>query len=160
MEFITSGEFIQALKDYHRIEDRLKETEAELKKLRYLRYEKIKSPLDYDVVGYDKHNQPIRQIKGRSVVSGEQISESNDFLDTRISDCESKTRRYRNVLNRVDKELESIEEPLKSILILRYKEHGKLRKVCQIFTELYLNESGMYKFIKRETEKYYTPTKR
>lgn len=156
MEFLTSGEFIQALKDYHNIEERKKIAEAEYDRLCYLRYEKVKSPLDYDIVGYDKKGNALRQIKGRSIASSEQIADSNDALDKKMEQCSKKISQYRDILLKTDVELAAIGMPLKKILIVRYKEHSKLKKVCNAFSELCLDESGMYKYIKRELEKYYT----
>ena len=51
-------------------------------------------------------------------------------------------------------DLKKIDEPLKGILIKRYMEHKKLKEVCQTW-DVILDESGLYKFIMKELEKYY-----
>lgn len=157
MNYLTKGEFIQALKDYHYVENMLNEEHLNHSKLYYLRYEKVKSPLDYEIVGYDKKGSAIREIKGRVHVEQGAISDSQALLDKQLLISQEKLLLYRKVLDKCDNELSLISEPLKTMLILRYKEHYKLKYLCNKYKELYLDESGMYKYIMRELNKYYTP---
>lgn len=158
MNFITKGEFIQALKDYDDIKRLHYKVKTLYDRAYYQRYEKIKSPLDYEVVGYDSNGESIRQIKGRGSVSQEQITEKNEILDKKIEDYEKKLKAYESLMKKTNDELYLIDQPLNSILVERYKKHKTLKNVCNKFRELCLDESGMYKYIMRELDKYYAPT--
>ena len=155
MIYATKGAFIQALKDTTYLKDKISEQEQMLERFEYLRYGKIKSPLDYDVIGY-KNNETIRELKVvRTVQSGENIYERNSALEGQIKKCKDKINAYKKIIDDANDDLSAISEPLKSILRVRYIEHKKLRYVCKRFKELYLDDSGMYKYIMRELDKYY-----
>lgn len=155
MIFLTKGEFIQALKDYDIYIAKIDTLKEEYRNLYYLRYEKIKSPLDYDVIGYDKNNEPIRQIKMSAHLSDEQISKNHEILDNKIEECLDKISDLTVKKINVEDELNNISKPLKSILITRYLKHKKLKYVCEKYSELYLDEAGMHKYIMRGLDKYY-----
>ena len=157
MNYMTKGEFVQALKDYHYIEELLSEEAKHLDDLNYLRFGKVKSSLDYDIVGYDRNGNVLRQIKGRSSVNRDAINESNEKLDVRITLSQRKLDNYRMALEKCDSELNIISEPLKEMLTLRYREHYKLHKLCKHFKKLNYDESAMYKYMMRELDRYYTP---
>lgn len=157
MNYLTKGEFVQALKDYHYIEELMSDEQKYLDDLNYLRFGKVKSSLDYDIVGYDKNGNVLRQIKGHSSVNRDAINESNEKLDVRITLSQKKLDYYRMALEKCDSELNIISEPLKSMLELRYKEHYKLQKLCKRFKNLCYDESAIYKYMMRELDKYYAP---
>lgn len=150
MLYTTKGEFIQALKDYKTIKEKIKQTEEKLDRVNYLRFDKVKSPLDYDVVGYKKNKNnefvQVRQIKSRGSYNREQIIDSQEEMDKQITKFENELKVMRSKISQTDKELENIESPLKDILIMRYKNNKKLKEVCRNYG-LYLDISGMYKFI-------------
>ena len=154
MLFETKGEFIQALKDYDLLKEKENALIEEYRNLNYLRYEKVKSPLDYDVVKYNKKGEAIRQIKGRGSFNSESIAERNEQLEEQMEKLLDRAATIRIKLANIDQELGEFDSPLREILIMRYKENKKLKDVCKCFN-LYLDESGMYKFIMRELDKYY-----
>ena len=158
MIYTTKGEFIQALKDYKIIENKIEQTKEKLERLNYLRFDKVRSPLDYDVVGYKKGKDnelvQVRQIKTGGTYNREQILETQEHMDVQIEQCEKELKTLRSKISQTDKELENIESPLKDVLIMRYKNKKKLKEVCKKYG-LYLDISGMYKFIMRELDKYY-----
>lgn len=126
-----------------------------LERYEYLRYGKIKSPLDYDVIGY-KGNETVRELKVvRVPQSSDVIFDRNQMLEKQIEKCKDKLNAYKKILCDASSDLDLIEEPLKSILQVRYVERKKLRYVCKRFKEMYLDDSGMYKYIMRELDKYY-----
>lgn len=155
MIYDTMGEFIQALKDYQSISKKIEDYKDEYRNLHYLRYEKIKSPLDYDIVGY-KNGEAIRQIKTHSVITPEQITRNNEILDNRIEVCLESISRLTTKKINVEDELKVFEQPLRSILISRYMYHRKLKDVCKKYKDsLCLDEAGMHKYIMRGLGKYY-----
>lgn len=155
MIFLTKGEFIQALKDYEYYLTMLDKAKDEYRNLHYLRYEKIKSPLDYDIVGYDKNGEPIRQIKTSARLSDEQISKNHEILDGKIEECLERVSELTAKKINIEDELKSIHKPLRNILITRYLKHKKLKYVCGKYSDLYLDEAGMHKYIMRGLDKYY-----
>lgn len=154
MIYDTMGEFIQALKDYQSISKKIEDYKEEYRNLHYLRYEKIKSPLDYEIVGYE-NGEAIRQIKTHSVITPEQITRNNEILDNRIEVCLENVSRLTTKKINVEDELKIFEQPLRSILITRYMFHKKLKDVCKRYENLCLDEAGMHKYIMRGLSKYY-----
>lgn len=152
MIYSTSGEFIQAMKDYKVILEKCEEWKETYHNLYYQRYEKVRSPLDYDIVGY-KHGEPIRQIK-RGGFNKDSIIEYQENLDEQLEKALDEYSKLKVKAENVFVELKKIEEPLKSLLIMRYVEHMKLKEVSKK-SNLYLDESGMYKYIMRGLKRYY-----
>ena len=153
MIYDTKGEFIQALKDFDKYYESALKWRSRYRDLHYLRYEKVKSPLDYDVVGYKK-GEAIRQIKSRSSYNHEAVIESQEKLDDEMQKCLDEFTRFQNKMSNCMAELDSIAEPLKSILDMRYLKHKKLKEICKK-SDLYLDEAGLYKYIMRGLDKYY-----
>lgn len=154
--YYTIGEFLQALKDIPEWKVRLQAEKENLKKLNYLRYEKIKSPLDYEIVGYDKYGQPIREIKTRRKVTESDISSNREMLDKKIAKSKEIIKSLTDKINNAVKALNSIkEEPLHEIVYIKFVKNKKYKDICKQFSELHYDESGMYKYIMRELEKYF-----
>lgn len=157
MIYSTSGEFIQALKDYKELKKKAEQWKDRYQTLYYLRYEKIRSPLDYDEVTKRKKDgtvEVIRQIKTGGTFNQEVASSVNEQLDQDIDLCTSEYSKLIVKMENTRDELKRIDEPLRKLLILRYMEHMKLKDVVKK-SGLYLDESGMYKYIQRGLEKYY-----
>ena len=154
MIFITKGEFTQALRDYNYICDLISDLKNEYDKLHYLRYEKIGSPLDYEIVGY-KNGETIRQIKLHGNVSQETITESREHLDKKIQENLDRTAELAIKKANIESDLNSIKEPLRSILITRFIDGKRYRDVCKKYEKLYLDENGMHKYIKRGLSRYF-----
>lgn len=154
MLFLTKGEFIQALKDYQTYKERAEWLKNKYQDLYYLRYEKVRSPLDYDIIGY-KNGEAVRQLKTRGSYNESVVTESQDKLEAEMVACLEKRSNLVSKINNVECELDKFQEPLKSILTLRYIEHAKLKVVCKKFKNMYLDEAGMHKYIHRELDKYY-----
>ena len=153
MLFDSKGEFIQALKDYYTFEQLIKKNAQTYRDVYYLRYEKVRSPLDYDIVGYNKKtDEPIRQIKGRSSFSQETVMALQEQLDDKLEMLLDKNTELKKKMQKINDELKSIDEPLRSILILRYREKTKLKDICKKYN---LTESGLHKYIDRGLDKYY-----
>ena len=153
MLFDSKGEFIQALKDYYTFEQLIEKNAQLYRDVYYLRYEKVRSPLDYDIVGYNKKtDEPIRQIKGRSSFSQETVMELQEQLDDKLEMLLDKNTELKKKVQKINDELKNIDEPLRSILILRYREKTKLKDICKKYS---LTESGLHKYIDRGLDKYY-----
>lgn len=152
MIYSTSGEFIQALKDYKKILEKAEDWKKKYRELHYQRYEKVRSPLDYDIIGYKK-GEPVRQIK-HGGYNPDSIRNYQEQLDIQLEKALDEYSKLKVKAENVLIELKVIEEPLKSLLIMRYMEHKKLKEVCKK-SDLYLDESGMYKYITKHLEKYY-----
>lgn len=153
MNFITKGDFLQALSDYKRLEERYAEYQKQFRDLHYLRYEKVRSPLDYEVVGY-KNDETVRVIKGRGSFNPELASENNERLDSELEITLDKADRIYKTMENVRAELCIIKEPLKSWLIWKYYNGMTLKQVIKK-AKLNISESGMQKLINRELDKYY-----
>lgn len=152
MVYLTKGEFLQALKDYERLCYKIGELRDEKARLHYLLYEKIKSPLDYDVVGY-KNGEPIRQIKrgGRisedlKLESREKMEEKYNSVCARIEDLKKRTKETMDALDELD-------SPLKDIVSARYLGGTKLKALAIRFG--FADESGIYKYIQRNLNRFF-----
>lgn len=119
MMFKTKGEFIQALKDYDFYKSKLSTLKFEYERLDYIRFNKVKSPLDYDVVGYENGEQ-MRSLKTRSYTSNEQIAERNESLDNKLTTLKNTIASYESTIQEVDNQLLVFKEPLRSVLVTRY----------------------------------------
>lgn len=51
MNFLSKADFVAAMRDYNKYKRIIAEYRDKLKELNYLRFEKVKSPLDYDKIG-------------------------------------------------------------------------------------------------------------
>lgn len=117
--FKTKGEFIQALKDYNEYTSTLESLKSEYDKLEYLRFDKVKSALDYEVVGYENGEQ-MRSLKTRSYTSSEDIAKRNESLDNKLEKVKSKISNYELAIQEVDEQLLEFKEPMRSVLKYRY----------------------------------------
>ena len=155
MIYLTKGDFISALKDYHKVEAKMLEWKRKYKDLYYLRYEKVRSPLDYDVVGY-KGEQPIRVLKHGGKQSTDKIAEYHAMLEADMEKALDKYSDYKIKNDNTDDDLKRIAEPLKSILILHYREHKTLKEVCRKYKKkLVLDEVGMHRYIQKNLDDYF-----
>lgn len=155
MEYVTKGEFIQAIIDYDIVNEKLSEEKANYKRLMYLRYEKVKSPLDYNVVGYNKKGEAVREIKSRGSYNSEEILDNQEKLDKKIEISLNKIEQYKSKLKKVEKNLNLIAEPLKSMLVLRYRKKQKLKELAKKYSDISNTESGIHKYMDRELDFYF-----
>ena len=153
MIYDTKGEFIQALKDYENYYNTALKWRERYSDYYYLRYEKISSPLDYDIIGYE-NEEAIRLIKTHTTFNKDSVLIKQEQLDEEMQICLDEFTKMKKKMDNVNSELKNISEPLRTILELRYKQHKKLREVCKK-SKLYLDEAGMYKYIMRNLDKYY-----
>lgn len=153
MIFDTKGEFIQALKDYKNYGELALKWKNMYREYYYLRYEKISSPLDYDIVGYE-NNEPIREIKKHSVYNSDLVNAKKEELEDNMQYCLDEYSKLQVKMQNVMSDLKSIDEPLHTVLDLKYLKHKTLKEVSKK-CNLYLDESGMYKYIMRGLDKYY-----
>lgn len=158
MIYSTSGGFIQSLKDYDKKKAKAEQWKQRYQDLYYERYEKVRSPLDYDIVKYKKNKkgemEAIRQIKTRGSYNEQVISNIHEQIERDMENALNEYSKLKVEMENTLDDLKKIDEPLKGILIKRYMEHKKLKEVCQTL-DVILDESGLYKFIMKELEKYY-----
>lgn len=158
MIYSTSGGFIQSLKDYDKKQAKAKQLKEKYQNLHYERYEKIRSPLDYDIVKYKKKKdgtmEAIRQIKSGGSYNESVVRDLQEQLDKEMDEVQNEYSKLIVEMENTREDLKAIKNPLKKILIMRYLEHKKLKEVCKA-SDLYLDESGMHKYIARELKKYY-----
>lgn len=156
--FKTKGEFIQALKDYNELKDKLDSLKSEYDKLEYLRFDKVKSALDYDVLGYEDGEQ-MRLLKTRSYTSQEQISKRNESLDNKMSKLKANISNYELAIQEVDSQLLFFKEPTKSVLKDKYisgKTYNALIvKYPSLFPVGYPN--AVKRYISNELDKAFSP---
>ena len=145
MNFLSKADFVAAMRDYNKYKRIIAEYRDKLKELNYLRFEKVKSPLDYDIVGYDG-GEPIRQIKTPSFSNPEVIRENQDRLDEKIESVEGQIELYVQEINKVDSELRSFPKSVRPLLRDRYIEKKTLRELLVKYG-LRVNESGLHKYI-------------
>lgn len=151
MLFGSKNEFIASLKDYYKNQEIAEESAQKYRDTYYLRYEKVKSPLDYEIVGY-KNNTPVRQIKGRGVFNEQTVHELQEYLDNQLEYYLDRYTRYKKKCQNTDDELKNIAEPLKSIIILRFRENKRLKDIGKRYN---MSESGLTKMINRGLDEYY-----
>lgn len=154
MLHVTKGSFIQALRDIHLLEDKIEQEDMLLKRYEYLRFGKIRSPLDYDITGY-KGKETIREFKVGGSIGVDEKYDMNEMLEKKIKDSSKKILEYKTLIDKTNTDLNTIDEPLRSVLKTRYIEQKKLKYVCKKYPEFYLDSSGMYKYIMRELDKYF-----
>ena len=151
MLFDSKNDFIASLKDYYKNKEIAEESAQKYRDTHYLRYEKVKSPLDYEIVGY-KNNSPVRQIKGRGVFNEQTVHELHEHLDNQLEYYLDRYTRYTKKCQMTDDELMNIKEPLRSIIILRFRENKRLKDIGKRYS---MSEGGLSKLINRELESYY-----
>lgn len=119
MIFLTKGEFIQALKDYNQLKDNLDILKVILDKKNYLRFNKVSSPLDYDVVEY-KGNEAIRSLKSHSYISESAKLSMQENLDNEIKRLEELIDELNAKLIYTMDVLHTFDDLTESILIDKY----------------------------------------
>lgn len=154
MEFITKGEFIQAIKDYDYICELWNRERENYQRLKYLRYEKVRSPLDYDVVGY-QDKETVRVIKGRGSYNPSEILDNQEKLEKKMGESLNKIGEYSNKLGKIDRSLNEVKEPLRSMLIMKYKQRKTLKEVAEKYPMISFTESGIYKYIDKTLDEYF-----
>lgn len=117
--YYNSKDFINDLKNYNEWIERAKGQHFLLDKLNYLRYEKVKSPLDYDIVSY-QGKEPVREIKHSAPPSNEQIMRVQENLDKEIKRVTNLLNRCNKVIERVNKQLELLPEEIKKACVEIY----------------------------------------
>ena len=156
--FKTKGEFIQALKDYNELKDKLDSLKSEYDKLEYLRFDKVKSALDYDVLGYEDGEQ-MRLLKTRSYISNMQRAENNEKLDKKLAKLKKDILSYELAIQEVDSQLSFFKEPAKSVVKDKYinsKTYNALIiKYPSLFPVGYPN--AVKRYISNELDKAFSP---
>lgn len=141
----TSREFISDLKSYKQWQERKQGQLELLDNLNYLRYKKVKSPLDYDVVGYDGKEQ-LRAIKSHSApLTVEQKWEAIERIDKEIERVKKLLERCEYKLTKIEKALDMLPEEVKGYCIEIYIEGKSYKKVAD---EHYTTISTLYRAIK------------
>ena len=158
MIYSTSGGFIQSLKEYDKKKAKAEQWKEKYQDLYYERYEKVRSPLDYDIVKYKKKKdgsmEAIRQIKTGGSFNENVIRDVHERLERDMENALNEYSKLKVEMENTLSDLARIGEPLKGILIKRYLEHKKLREVCATL-DVILDESGLHKYIFKELEKYF-----
>lgn len=161
MLYVTKGEFIQALKDVEELKKRVYLYEIEYEKKIYLRFEKVKSPLDYDIIGYDD-KETIRQLKTRGHVSQEQILQSNEILDKEIYDLEENITCCRERIDKALKMLSTLKQPLRAIVEDKYMNNKTYSQIASKYSKnFYQKKEGIVwdmqvkRYISDELDKYF-----
>lgn len=132
MYFCTKGEFIQALKDLTKLERQLAMLKLQYSKKEYLRYNKVGSSLNYDVIGYDSNGEALRQLKGHAYVSESQKLDLYEGLDKELQALNNSISEYENRISNIYKTLKICKKPLSDIL---YNKYVRGKPYCQISQE-------------------------
>lgn len=119
MLYYNSKDFINDLKNYNTWKVRAKGQLKLLDKLNYLKYEKIKSPMDYDIIGYDG-KEPIRAIKHSAPPTSEQIYDAQERLDKEIRRVTNLLNRCNEIINKVNKQLNALPEDVRKACVEIY----------------------------------------
>lgn len=129
MYFCTKGEFIQALKDLTKLERQLAMLKLQYSKKEYLRYNKVGSSLNYDVIGYDSKGNALRQLKGHAYVSETQKLDLYEGLDKELQALNNSISEYEHRISHIYKGLKECKKPLSDIL---YDKYVRGKPYCQI----------------------------
>ena len=141
----TSREFLADLKSYKEWQNRKQGQLDLLKDLKYLRYEKVKSPLDYDVVGYQGKEQ-IRAIKTHGAPPT--IDERWDTIERIDGEIERVTKllkRCEDKLTKIEKALDMLPVEVKGYCIEIYIDGKSYHEVAE---EHFMAISTLYRAIK------------
>lgn len=149
--YLNSNEFIFALTQLNIWKRRRSDLEDELEKLDYLRFRKVKSPNDYDVIGYEG-KEAIREQKSRSYVSEYQRMERWEEQDRQIEEVKSKILNLSGKIDECECALEELEEPLKGMCIDKYIRGKTFESIAPGYG---FSASGMFKYIMRELSRLY-----
>lgn len=141
--YLNVNEFLNDLKELRRFEQTLQDQTKVLRDLEYLRYGKMKSPLDYDIVGYTGKT-PIRQIKSRGYISDEERTSREASLDTKIQHTKSRIRYCQMKIQSVKDLLNKLDDDLKDTLIKIYVEKHSFQKIAD---GLNISKSALHKRI-------------
>ena len=113
-----------------------------------MRYEKIKSPLDYEIVGY-KGDEAIRAIKHSTHVSNDKILQAQENIDKEIERVSKLLKRCQMIIKRVDKQLDALPE-IKSACIEIYINGNSYDKVAR---EMNMRRASLIRLVKSNLAK-------
>lgn len=126
--------------------------EKELDKVEYQLYEKVKSPNDYDIAGYDSKGQAIRSPKIGSSMSKEQIYDYREMLEKKKEKIENTIVRLKEHIKNAECELESIPEPLRDMLKMKYLDELSYSAIA---LKYFMSKETCRRYINRELSKRY-----
>lgn len=158
MTFLTKGEFIQALKDLNKNEIKVDDLRTLLNKKEYLRFHKVGSPLNYDVVGYDSNGDSIRQLKSHSYISETQKHDLYEALDKEIEQLKTSISEYETKINNTYKVLKNCDKPLSDILYDKYVHGTPYCLIAQHYQDLFFGTNysvSVKRYIDSELEKMF-----
>lgn len=144
--YLNSNEFIFALTQLNGWKRRRSDLEDELKRLDYLRFRKVKSPNDYDVIGYEG-KEAIREQKARSYVSEYQRMERWEEQDRQIEEVKSKIASLDSKIAECESAFNSLDDPLKGMCNDKYIRGKTFESIAPRYG---FSASGMFKYMMRE----------
>lgn len=150
--FLTKNDFLQTLKDTNELNDIVSYCEQEIDKIDYLLYGKIRSSLDYDIIGYDGE-ETVRMLKGRSFTPEEVIRDNRDRLLEKKEHLEQKKTAAEIKLKESGDILNSMDDKLKSLITDIYLNKKHYREVYRRYGFFYEMEANRY--VHRELNKLF-----
>ena len=148
--YLTANEFIYALKCVSEWQEKKIAIQKEIDKLNYLLYEKVKSPLDYDIVGY-KNNEAMRSIKTGRTPSQSEILDQREKLNNKLDNLIKQKNEIKKKISEVKETLSMINEPLKSILIEAFINKESYSAIAK--KRNFKNKMALSRFIYENTNK-------
>ena len=134
--YLTKGEFIQTLKDYRIIKDKIKNLRCEYAKIEYLRFNKVKSPLDYEIIGY-KDNETIRALKERSYINPDIVSSNNEKLEKEMLIIKDKLKKCELTIKNCEYVLNKLSKPIRYIIIDRFINKKTYKELAKKYNKHY-----------------------
>ncbi len=149
--FATKGEFIQSLKDINSYDDIIGKYQLQLEEIDYILYDKMRSPLDYDIIGYNG-KEAERMLKTHSYISEADRLEARDILLKKRDDIIQKmsyiTERYSETMGL----LETMDERLQNILKDKFINGLTYTQVANKYDFLYYVE--VIRYIQKSLDNY------
>lgn len=147
--YYNSKDFIKDLRRYREYEEKIKGQDELLSNLRYLRYSKVKSPLDYDIVGYQK-GELVRSIKRGTAPTVDEKWDLIERLDQEIQRVTELRKKCELAIKKVDDQLLLFDEPIRKLLVSIYVDHTSIRKAAQ---KASVPKSSLHYLLRRELNK-------
>ena len=140
----SARDFINDLRSLREWEERRDGQLELLRNLRYIRYQKVKSPLDYDIVGY-KNNEPIRSIKSHSTITTDKRWETIDRIDKEIARVKRLLKRCRQRIIKINNGLDKLDPKLRSMCIAIYV---KGRRYEDVAFDVGMSRTSLYRYVR------------
>ena len=140
----SSRDFINDLRSLKEWEDRRDGQLELLKNLKYLRYSKVKSPLDYDVIGYE-NKVPVRSIKMRSTVTADKRWENIERIDKEIVRVKRLLKKCKQRIIKINNGLDKLDPKLRSMCIEIYV---KGRRYEDVAFDVGMSRTSLYRYVR------------